>query len=68
MMPLKDVVMKSSIGIEATQLHAFCAQAWNHNFMWLTMTNNYQNPSEFIMKSFEIHFGGFSAFKKRVQS
>ena len=67
-MPLPDVVRRSARKLEEAQLHSYCSQAWNHNFMWHTMTPIKMEPSAFMMDAFRVHFNGFHKFKQRVRS
>ncbi|XP_049851965.1 superoxide dismutase [Fe]-like [Schistocerca gregaria] len=65
LLPLDDVVRRSSKKIVDAQINAFCSHLWNHNFMWNTLTPSYRPPSETMMENFRVHFNGFESFKKR---
>ena len=67
-MPLPDIVRRSGRKLEDAQLHSYCSQAWNHNFMWHCMVPVKIEPSAHLMDCFRVHFNGFHKFKQRVRS
>jgi len=64
-LPLEEIIKKTDGKPEHAGVFNNAAQAWNHTFLWKSLTTNGGGkPSEGLMKKIEESFGSFNDFLK----
>jgi Fe-Mn family superoxide dismutase len=59
-----DALVKAAKADGEKKLFNNAAQAWNHDFFWLSLTPDYTAPAGALAKAIDASFGSFEDFKK----
>jgi Fe-Mn family superoxide dismutase len=63
---LDELIVTTSKDKSKIAIYNHAAEAWNHNFFWQCMSSTPGEPGSNLKANFDMHFGGFEAFKKKV--
>jgi len=59
-----DALVKAAKTNGEKKLFNNAAQAWNHDFFWLSLTPDYVKPAKALAEAIDTAFGSFDDFKK----